>query len=267
MSSPLSSPTPRLVGVIHLAPLPESPRYEGDLAAVIASAARDAEALAAAGFDGIIVENFGDAPFIPGSVAPITVAAMTACAIAVRAAAPRVALGINVLRNDAEAALAIAVASGADLIRINVHTGARVTDQGLIEGRAHITVRQRRALGAERVALFCDVDVKHSAALAPRPIGEEAHDLATRGLADAVLVTGSGTGRGVAVRDLEAVLAEVGQTPVLVASGVTIATLADVRRAHGVIVGTCLRLSGKAGDPVDAGLSRQFVDAFHASRS
>ncbi|MEO5727954.1 MAG: BtpA/SgcQ family protein, partial [Byssovorax sp.] len=73
----MTSPTtaPRLVGVIHLAPLPESPRYAGDLAAVVASAARDAEALAAAGFDGIIVENFGDAPFIPGAVAPITVAA------------------------------------------------------------------------------------------------------------------------------------------------------------------------------------------------
>ena len=265
MTSP--TPTPRLVGVIHLAPLPESPRYQGDLAAVVASAARDAEALAAAGFDGIIVENFGDAPFIPGAVAPITVAAMTACAIAVRAAAPRVALGINVLRNDAEAALAIAVASSADLIRINVHTGARVTDQGLIEGRAHLTARQRRALGAGRVLFFCDVDVKHSAALAPRPIGEEAHDLTTRGLADAVLVTGSGTGRGVAVHDLEAVLAEIGATPVLVASGVTLATLADVRRAHGVIVGTCLRASGRAGDPVDATLARRFVEAFHASRA
>jgi membrane complex biogenesis BtpA family protein len=258
---------PRLVGVIHLAPLPESPRYAGDFAAVIASATRDAAALASAGFDGIIVENFGDAPFVPDRVAPITVAVMTACALAVRAAAPDVMLGINVLRNDAEAALAVAVAASADLIRINVHSGARVTDQGLIEGRAHQTLRQRRALGAERIRLFCDVDVKHSAALAPRPIGEEAHDLAMRGLADAILVTGSGTGRGVAVRDLEAVLAEVGATPVLVASGVTLSTLADVRNAHGVIVGTCLRTSGRAGDPVDAALARQFVAAFHASRA
>lgn len=192
----MAAPLPSLVGVIHLRALPESPRYDGDLAGVVASAARDARALAAAGFDGIVVENFGDAPFVPDRVAPITVAAMTACALAVRAAAPGVALGINVLRNDAEAALAVAVACGAEMIRINVHTGARVTDQGLIEGRAHLTLRQRRALGAERVALLCDVDVKHSAALAARPIGEEAHDLAARGLADAVLVTGSGTGRG-----------------------------------------------------------------------
>ncbi len=261
----MAAPLPSLVGVIHLRALPESPRYDGDLAGVVASAARDARALAAAGFDGIVVENFGDAPFVPDRVAPITVAAMTACALAVRAAAPGVALGINVLRNDAEAALAVAVACGAEMIRINVHTGARVTDQGLIEGRAHLTLRQRRALGAERVALLCDVDVKHSAALAARPIGEEAHDLAARGLADAVLVTGSGTGRGADRGDLAAVLAAV-HVPVLVASGVTVETLADVRAAHGVIVGSCLRASGRAGDEVDGEIARRFAEAFRRSR-
>src|SRR5262252_1791667 len=186
---------PSLIGVIHLAPLPESPRYGGDLAAVAAAAARDARALAEAGFDGIVVENFGDAPFVPDRVSPVTVAAMTACALAVRAAAPGLPLCVNVLRNDAEAALAIAIAASAEMIRVNVHTGARVTDQGVIEGRAHVTLRERRALGADRVALLCDVDVKHSAPLAARPIGEEAEELVGRGLCDAVLVTGSGTGR------------------------------------------------------------------------
>src|SRR5262249_37182848 len=162
---------------------------------------------------------------------------------------PGVALGINVLRNDAEAALAVAVAAQADMIRVNVHTGARVTDQGLVEGRAHLTLRQRRALGADRIRLLCDVDVKHSAPLAARPLGEEAQDLVLRGLADAVLVTGSGTGHGVDRRDLETVLAAV-RAPVLVASGVTPATLVDVHAAHGVIVGSCLRADGRAGGPV-----------------
>jgi membrane complex biogenesis BtpA family protein len=263
--SAMRAPLPTLVGVIHLRPLPESPRYDGDLAGVVASAERDARALAAAGFDGIIVENFGDAPFVPFRVSPVTVASLTACALAVRAAAPGVALGVNVLRNDAEAALAVAVAASAEMIRINVHTGARVTDQGLVEGRAHLTLRQRHALGAERVALLCDVDVKHSSPLAARPLGEEAYDLAARGLADAVLVTGSGTGRGVDRRDLETVLAAV-QVPVLVASGVTVETLAAVRDAHGVIVGSCLRAGGRAGDPVDADIARRFADAFRASR-
>jgi hypothetical protein len=256
---------PSLIGVVHLPALPGSPRFEGDLGAITAAAARDAATLAEAGFDGVVVENFGDVPFHPGVVPPITVAAMTACAIAARAAAPGIALGINVLRNDADAALAVAVASGADLARINVHIGARVTDQGILEGRAHETLRRRRELGAERVRLLCDVDVKHSAPLGARAIGEEAHDLAERGLADAVLVTGSGTGRPAAGRDLDEVIAAV-RVPVLVASGVTLDTLADAARAHGVIVGSSLRVGGRAGGPVDRELARRFAAAFRTAR-
>ncbi|HVY45755.1 MAG TPA: BtpA/SgcQ family protein, partial [Minicystis sp.] len=251
MSSPSAerAHVPRLVGVVHLAPLPGSPRFAGDLAAVVDAAARDAAELAAAGFDAVVVENFGDAPFVPGRVDAVTVAAMTACARAVRAAAPALALGVNVLRNDADAALAVAVASDAAFVRVNVHTGARVTDQGLVQGRAHETLRRRRELGAERVLLFCDVDVKHAAPLAPRPIGEEAVELVERGLADAVLVTGAGTGQPVATADLDAVLDAV-REPVLVASGATEATLPAFARAHGVIVGSSLRGHGRAGLPI-----------------
>jgi membrane complex biogenesis BtpA family protein len=256
---------PALVGVIHLRPLPGSPGYEGDLAQIASSAARDAHALADAGFEAIIVENYGDAPFVPGTVEPITVAAMTRCALAVRVAAPMVALGINVLRNDAQAALAVAAATGASFIRINVHVGARLTDQGVVQGMAHQTLRTRRALGLDGVKLLCDVDVKHSAPLAPRPLQEEAHDLTLRGHADAVLVTGSGTGRSVALPDLDLVLRAV-EAPVLVASGVTEATLPQVRRAHGVIVGSCLRQGGQAGLPVDPALAKSFADAFFAMK-
>ncbi len=270
MSVPASSahpvaPLPGLVGVIHLRPLPGSPRYAGDLSAVAAACGRDAEILAEAGFEGIIVENYGDAPFEPGIVTPVTVAAMTRCALAARVAAPMLPLGINVLRNDAEAALSIAAATGAAFIRINVHTGARLTDQGLIQGAAHRTLRLRQVLGATAVRLVCDVDVKHSAPLAPRPVGEEAHDLVDRGGADAVLVTGSGTGREIALRDLDEVLRAV-NAPVYVASGVSEATLPSLRRAHGLIVGSCLRADGRAGGPVDFTLARRFAESYRAMR-
>ncbi len=262
----MPAPLPSLLGVIHLPPLPGSPRFRGGFDDVVSLAAADARALAGAGFDAIVVENFGDAPFFPERVPQVTVAAMTACALAVRAAAPALPLCVNVLRNDAEAALAVAIAAGADMIRINVHTGARVTDQGVVSGRAHETLRQRRALGAEHVRLLCDVDVKHAAPLAARPIGEEAEELAGRGLADAILVTGAGTGRGVAAGDLEAVLAAV-HVPVLVASGATEGSLDALRGAHGVVVGSALRRSGRAGDPVDADAAARFAEAFRRSRA
>ncbi|MEZ4302210.1 MAG: BtpA/SgcQ family protein [Polyangiaceae bacterium] len=256
---------PRLTGVLHLPPLPGSPRFAGDLAAIAARSAEEAALLETAGFDAVIVENFGDAPFFPGRVDPITVAAMTTCALAVRAAAPRLALGINVLRNDAESALAVAACTGATMVRVNVHSGARITDQGVIQGAAHQTVRLRRALGAEHIALLCDVDVKHSASLAARPIEEEAEEVAARGLADAVLVTGTGTGRGVDPEHLRRVASAV-HVPILVASGSTIEALASLRPAHGVIVGTALRKSGRAGDPVDRDAANAFAAAFHRAQ-
>jgi membrane complex biogenesis BtpA family protein len=253
-----------LVGVIHLPPLPGSPRGALSAADCARSAASCARALAEAAYDAIIVENFGDAPFFTTKVPPVTVAAMTACALAVREAAPSVPLGINVLRNDAEAALSIAACVGARFVRINVHTGARVTDQGIIEGEAAATLRLRRALGAESIAIWADVDVKHSAPLGPaRPIAQEVEDTTKRGMADAVLVTGEGTGKGVDFEKLAAVKRAAGTTPVLVASGATVDTLPVLAaHANGVIVGSALRPGGVPGGPIDPALAKAFSEAF-----
>jgi membrane complex biogenesis BtpA family protein len=235
------------------------------MSAVAAACARDAHTLGDAGFDAVIVENYGDAPFEPGPVSAVTIAAMTRCALAARVAAPTLTLGINVLRNDPEAALAVAVAAGAALVRVNVHVGARLTDQGLIQGQAHRTLRMRKMLNVEHVRLLCDVDVKHSAPLAPRPLAEETSDLVGRGGADAVLVTGSGTGKSINLRELDEVV-RASSVPVLVASGVTEASLASIKRAHGVIVGSALRIDGKAGGPIDPAQAKRFADAFFAMK-
>ncbi len=253
-----------LVGVIHLPALPGSPRSSLSAAECARSAARCATARAHARYDAIVVENFGDAPFFVGKVPPVTVAAMTACALSVREAAPAVPLVINVLRNDAEAALSIAACTEARYVRINVHTGARVTDQGIIQGDAATTLRLRRALGAEAVGIWADVDVKHSAPLGPpRPIAQEVEDTTKRAMADAVLVTGEGTGKGVDLEKLAAVKRAAKDVPVLVASGAPLETLpALAAHASGVIVGSALRPGGVPGGPIDAGLAKAFADAF-----
>lgn len=256
----------RLVGVVHLPPLPGSPRADATVDAIATAAVRDARALAEAGFDLCMIENFGDSPFHPGRVPAVTVAAMTVCARAVRDACPDLRVGINVLRNDADAALSIAAVVGASCIRVNVHTGARVTDQGLVEGRAADTLRARRALGATHVQIWADVDVKHSAALAPRDVGAEAADLVHRAHADAVLVTGEGTGKGVDLDKLRRVRQAVPDAPLLVASGATEASLSDLARsASGVIVGSALRSSGVAGGAIDPSRAASFARAFRAA--
>lgn len=256
-----------LVGVIHLPPLPGSPRSSLSASDAARWAATDAKVLAEAGYDAIIVENFGDTPFFAGRVPPVTVAAMTACAIAVREAAPNAKLGVNVLRNDAEAALSIAACVGASFVRVNVHTGARVTDQGIVQGEAASTLRLRKALGAEDVAIWADVDVKHSSPLgAPRPLVQEVEDLTKRGMAEIVLVTGEGTGKGVDVSKLAAVKKAAASAPVLVASGATIDSLVTLaQHADGVVVGSALRAGGIPGGSIDATLARTFAAAFRTA--
>ena len=256
---------PSLVGVIHLDPLPESPRYRGDLPAIAASAARDARALAEAGFDGIIVENFGDAPFHRSQVPASIVAALTAACMEVRRAV-KFPLGVNVLRNDVESALSIAGACGCQFVRVNVHAGAMVTDQGVIEGSAASTLALRRALGlSDDVAIWADVLVKHATPLAgsrAELLPQMAEDTFRRGRADALIVSGAGTGKGTSLDDVGVVRRAVPEAPVLVGSGTTLASIkATLDACHGAIVGTWVKQDGKVDRPVDVARVREIVSA------
>jgi len=232
---------PAAVGMIHLHPLPGSPRWAGDMESVITAALADAEALVGGGLNAVMIENYHDIPFHSGRVPAETVAAMTVLVQAVETTYRGLLTGVNVLRNDVESALGIAAATGARFVRVNVHTGTAVTDQGTIEGRAWNTLRRRRELGLE-VGILADVRVKHSRPLVERPLAEEVRDLRLRGLADGVIVTGVSTGAGADPAEVALVREAVPDCPVLVGSGVTSATVGDyLPYADGVIVGSSLQ--------------------------
>jgi len=239
-----------LIGVVHLLPLPGSPRYGGSLAEVTDRACADARSYIDGGLDGLILENYGDLPFFPGPVPPETVAAMTVAAGEIGRMTDR-PLGINVLRNDALSALGIAVAAGAAFIRVNVLMGASVTDQGIIQGPAHRLLRRRRELGAE-VKIFADVLVKHAHPLGRADAAESARELLGRGLADVLIVTGPATGREPAGEDLARVKEAAGESPVLAGSGVRPENVSKILTvADGAIVGTSLKRDGQTERAVD----------------
>jgi membrane complex biogenesis BtpA family protein len=239
-----------LLGMVHLLPLPGSPRWGGSLRAVVEAALADAKALEAGGMDGCLVENYGDAPFTPGAVDPATVAAMAVLVAEIRRATA-LPVGVNVLKNDARAALAVAAATGAGFLRVNVHVGAVLADQGIIQGDAYGTLRYRRMLSAD-VKIFADVLAKHGAPLAPLDVEQEARDAAYRGLADALIVSGKGTGEPTDLARLQTVRRAVPDRPVLVGSGVTTETVGRLLEiADGIIVGTSIKRDGRLGNPVD----------------
>jgi membrane complex biogenesis BtpA family protein len=211
--------------------------------------------------DALLVENHGDVPFSPGRVEPSTVAAMAVIVAALRAALPDILLGVNVLKNDGRAALAVACAAGARFIRVNVHAGAVVADQGLVQSDAYHTLRDRRLLGAD-VELFADVQGKHAVPLAPVELEQEARDLVHRGLADALVVSGRATGEATPIADVKRVRSAVPRVPLLVGSGVTADTVGELLSiADGVIVGTFLKRDGDVRGPVDPARVRRLVAA------
>src|SRR5262245_51377093 len=159
------SATKPVIGMLHLGSLPGSPLYGGTILKVRETLLADAQKLADGGVHGLMIENFGDTPFFPGSVPGYVIAHMTALAEEVRGAVPHLPLGINVLRNDGLAALSIAHAVGAQYVRVNVLCGARLADQGILHGIAHDLLRLRTQLNASEIKIFADVDVKHSAPL------------------------------------------------------------------------------------------------------
>ena len=256
-----------LIGVVHLLPLPGDPgaRRAGvsSFAEVYARARADAEALAAGGVSALVVENYGSAPFVKGSagdhIPPHQTAALSlVCDDCSSLGLP---VGVNCLRNDARTALGIAAACDLSFIRVNVHTGAYVTDQGLIEGEAAHTLRYREALGVHEIEVWADVLVKHATPLAPLDAATATRDCIDRGLADAVIVTGAATGAPVDLGLLEQVRGAAADKPVVIGSGLSPANAKQLLpAADAAIVGTYFKRDGDVRAPVEQARVREMVD-------
>jgi membrane complex biogenesis BtpA family protein len=236
--------------MVHLGPLPGAARFDGGLDEVADRAVGDAATLANAVFDAVLIENYGDAPFFADDVPKTTVAAMTRIVVEVTRSV-KIPIGVNVLRNDAFAALAVAAATGAAFIRVNVLAGSMFTDQGPIVGKAAEIARLRSSLGAD-VEVAADVMVKHAVPPPGWSLEQAARDTWERAGADALIVSGSGTGAPVSEADLSTVKAAAPGAPLFVGSGVTAETAVDLLRlADGLIVGTAIKRDGITEAPVD----------------
>ncbi len=250
---------PRLIGMVHLLALPGAPR-PANWPRLLARAVADAQAWARGGADAVLIENFGDRPFHPERVPPITIAAMARAIGAVRAAVD-LPLGVNVLRNDALAAIALAAAFELDFVRVNVHAGVAVTDQGVLAGRADETLRLRATLRS-RTQIWADLRVKHARPLVERPLLDEARELCERAGADALLITGTATGASPDLAPLAGLVRALPRCPFLVASGAEPSLIAASRdHLAGVIAGTFAKVGGRLAAPVDVARVRALAAA------
>ena len=232
--------------------------------AVVDDALHRATTLKAAGFGALMVENFGDIPFYADAVPPETVAALAVCVRAV-AGETAIPVGVNVLRNDALAALGIAAVTGSAMLRVNVLTGSMETDQGPIVGRAAELVRRRQVLAPE-CRIWADVMVKHATPPPGLTLEQSADDTWHRGGADALIVSGSGTGHAPDTESLERLRSAVPDAPLVIGSGadpVNVARFGEL--VDHIIVGTALEVDGRPGADLDDRRIEVFLAAADAA--
>ena len=256
--------TPKpIIGMVHCWPLPGAPGYTGyGMQTIIDNALRDAHALAEGGVDGVIVENMWDIPFRAGPhIQPESIAAQAVIAAAVKReiALP---MGINLVHNGGVALLGIALASGAEFIRVCMFTGAGVWDAGeWDEGCAADLMRRRKELHAEHIKLFADVDKKHSVRFPG--IDLATHIEWTRFFgADALIVSGRMTGDAPDLAKVREAKTLAGDRPLLLGSGTderNIAAFMEI--ADGTIVGSSIKENGVCEQPVSTERVRRFVRA------
>lgn len=250
-----------LIGVVHLQALPGTPANKLDVASIKSIAADEARIYRDAGFHGILIENTHDRPYLKSSVGPEIVAAMSVVAAEVRRAVP-LPLGIQVLAGANSSALAVALASEANFVRVEGFVFAHVADEGLIEASAGNLLRYRRAIGADQIRVFADVKKKHSAHAITADVDiAETAKAAEFFTVDGVIVSGVATGEPADPEEVAAVAAAV-SVPTLVGSGITLDNLNLFSKADALIVGSWIKKDGLWSNPIDVQRARELREAF-----
>lgn len=161
LSEIFQKPKP-ILGRIQLLALPGSPNWEGEWETLTSRAEQEATALATGGVDGLILENFHDTPYTRGRMDVAGAVAMAMLARKLKQFT-NLPIGISVLRNDPETALAIALNTNADFIRLPLLSGALITESGVINSRMNELLHYKNQLKAELPPLLVDVSLQHLA--------------------------------------------------------------------------------------------------------
>lgn len=246
----------RLVGVLHLPPLPGAVNYEGRVVAEIAeAAAEDAILLAKAGFTHVMVQDASDNPQPTLAETP-TVAALAAVGARV-AQAVDIPLGVVIGHNDGPASVAVAHAIGARFVRVKVLTGVSAGASGFIQGCAYEVAQMKRLLGSD-VAVWADAHEATSVSMAGG-LEWAAREAISFGGADTIVVT-----RDSGVDDALSTIAELrtalpDDTPLVIGGRVTLATLSHaVAGSDGAIIGSALKTSSDYSARVDREIAERF---------
>jgi hypothetical protein len=248
-----------IIGMVHVRALPGTPRWSLPMDEISRIAAREAELLSKAGFDAVLLENMHDVPYIKRDIGPEIVATMARVATAVRKAVD-CPIGIQILAGANREAVAVALACGAQFVRVEGFVFAHIADEGIMESDAGNLLRYRRMIGAQEIRIFADIKKKHSshAITSDIDLAETAQAAEFFG-ADALVITGKSTGFPPSQNDLEKA-AEGSSLPLIVGSGANPEILKKCwGSAKGFIIGSYLKKGGKWDQPLDQSRMEQII--------
>ena len=255
-----------IIGMIHVDPLPGTPKFNSSMPDIIAKARAEALIYKEAGLDMLAIENMHDIPYLNKHVGPEIIAAMAVIGYEVKNTTG-LRCGIQILAAANQAALGAALAAGLDFIRAEGFVFAHVADEGPIEACAGEILRYRRQIGADQILVLTDIKKKHSshAITIDVDIVETAH-AAEFFLSDGVVVTGAATGQEADLDEVRRVKAAV-DIPVLVGSGVALENVeAYLASADALIIGSYFKKGGHWTQGVDFERTKTFMNKVNQLR-
>ncbi|KSW12218.1 hypothetical protein CF15_05535 [Pyrodictium occultum] len=253
-----------LIGVVHLPATPSSPRGHGDVERLVEYTVNEAGKLEEAGFDAVIIENYGDKPFAVAGRDDVLTAVLSVVAREV-VRSTKLPVGLSVLRNNASIALAVAYATGARFIRLNAYCDTRLSPEGLLAPAAREVEQMRKQLD-RHIMVFADIDVKHSYPLGSYDLGAVLSDCVERGYMDAVIASGQATSRP-PDPGYVAFIKRGSPKPVLLGSGLRQENLQLYWNiVDGFIVGSSIKYGGRTANPIDPEKAKRLAEAVRELR-
>ncbi|MEM7660104.1 MAG: BtpA/SgcQ family protein [Bacteroidota bacterium] len=242
---------PSIIGMIHVAALPGTPRFAGNPDAIVEQAVIEAKRYQAGGIDAIAIENMHDIPYLNREVGPEIVAMMTMVGQAIKRET-NLTCGIQILAGANQAAVAVAQAAELDFVRAEGFVFGHVADEGWMDAQAGELLRYRSQIGADHIPIFTDIKKKHSShALTADVDLVETAKAAEFFLSDGLIVTGTATGVAANLEEIAAVKAAV-KLPVWVGSGVTLDNVKGyLAVCDGLVIGSWFKEDGHWSKPVE----------------
>lgn len=249
-----------IVGMVHLQALPGSPEFDGSFQAVRDKALRDARALAKGGVDGLLVQNRGDRAFPLDRAYPETIAAMTLIVDEIVRAAREsgTAVGVQLLRYDIPASLAVARICGADFVRAGALIGSTYSAQGVMHARPAEWWHYRRRIGADSITTIAEIASMHYRSIVDVPVSTLAADAVYHGRADAVGLADPDIDKMLDwVKEIKAVSPDI---PVILGGHTNRENVARLLAlADGAIVGSAFEYGGRGGE-IDVEAVKAYIE-------